>query len=500
MSAWLVGRRNPELRKALLASGLQRAAVMVVNTLATNNLRALVWKDKLAENTAILSICLCLAAIATGGPVGRLGDQVGRRAAAILVGITSFVPAWALLVFGFNETGLYANSACIVLSGVGLCSDALLVLASEVTLKEDREVAFGMFQAATNLISFLLFGLPALLTTTLPCLPGIPIEWWLWYQVVLSILYFLSVWNIRIPRTSTAALDAGETAATPAPAAVAELEAGSSGRGAAAHLRAAARRLRQLPVVSGFLMVLQCAALRRLYLAGALLAFSGDLVFDIGAQYFRDALGLLDSGALHDHQRIAVLSTVPPGLLVIPASVFVGLVAQRVGSLPLLRAMVPIAAVMTASGASLSLWPYHWVIPVVSFAQNIASLALNIPLKHLVVQATPEGRVGEAMGTLGTTSQAINLLANAVTVVLTPALYRHMQKPLWVYYVACGALTLVGALPLWGLSDIAADSPAAEGAKERPKSSATVRSAEEKEKQCAPVAPPLVEDEKPFGP
>eukprot|EP00443_Scrippsiella_acuminata_P131193 CAMPEP_0115596836 /NCGR_PEP_ID=MMETSP0272-20121206/13040_1 /TAXON_ID=71861 /ORGANISM="Scrippsiella trochoidea, Strain CCMP3099" /LENGTH=597 /DNA_ID=CAMNT_0003032185 /DNA_START=69 /DNA_END=1863 /DNA_ORIENTATION=+ len=462
-------RKNPELVKVMLASGLQRSAVSLAGTLGIQNLRAMVWGESTAQNTAIVSMCLNLLAMTTGGLFGRLGDHVGRRAAAGVFGFTSFLPAFALLTFGFNSTGLLVSSIGSVLSGFGCSSDAMLVLAHDVTLEEDRAMAFGLFQAATNLIAFVFYGFPALLTIMLRVVPNPSISLWLYYQFSLSVAFFLVVVAIRLPPTaeSDGRQSAREVQHDPAPqldleSLPSEPQTGNvkdTAQGDQQHSDGQAsvvcrhmRMLANLPIVSELLMVLKDPVLAYVLLTGSLLAFSGDLVFDIGSQFFRDELDLLGDGEmseerLEQNQLISVLTTLPAEILIIPGAMLVGSLGQRLGSLRLLKILIPISGICTASGVIMALAPSYWLVPVVCIAQNYAALAGNIPLKHLVAQVAPEGRVGEAMGTLGMLGQAVGFVANAATAAVTPMLLSCMPKPLWIYYVVCGALTLVAMLP-----------------------------------------------------
>lgn len=470
-------RKNPELAKVMLASGLQRSAVTLAGTLGIQNLRAMVWGESTAQNTAIVSMCLNLLAMTTGGLFGRLGDSVGRRVAACTFGFTSFLPAFALLTFGFNSTGLLVSSIGSVLSGFGCSSDALLVLAHDVTLEEDRALAFGLFQAATNLIAFVLYGLPALLTVMLQVLPNPSIMAWLYYQFGLSAAYFLVVVAIKMPAmaehdghrcdrelqpdlSTQPDLEANPDQEVQPPPAVQQTSNVEEGKAQAnqempvSRARRLMRMLAGLPVISELLMVLHEPALGCVLLIGALLAFSGDLVFDIGSQFFRDELDLLGDDSMSEqrlkqNQLISVLTTLPAEIFIIPGAMLVGSLGHHFGSLQLLKILIPLAGAFTASGAIMALAPSYWLVPVVCIAQNYAALPGNIPLKHLVAQVAPEGRVGQAMGTLGMLGQAVSFVANATTAAVTPVLLHYMQKPLWIYYLVCGTLTLAALLPAY---------------------------------------------------
>jgi len=457
-TAWRLLRRNPELLKAMVAAGMQRGAFSVFMAMVVSELRPMIWGEKTAENVATMSMLLSILAVSTSGAFGRFGDCAGRRTAALVMGVLHFMPGWILLPLGFNERGLFVSSAAFVLSGIGMSSDVLLVLANDVTRPEDRSYAFGIFQATVNGLAFVLFGIPAFFVTMLKVVKNPGPEFWLLYATVLSIGYFIAILTICVPGQAAAAKCSSETAPqSVSPPDVEKVDSCSSVAAASAAvanltdsslLGSMQQALRA--VLSPMLMVWQHAPMRRLWFCGVLLAFSGDLVFDIGSQFFREELGILVGGTYEQNQLVSVLTMLPPTILMIPASLLVGLLAQRFGSLPLLKALVPMSALMVAMGALMALFPYYWAVPLVCLAQNFASLAGNVPLKFLVADLAPEGREGEAMGALGMGLQVTSLLANAGVKVVTPILYQYLEKPLWIYYVACGAMTLLGAIPLCG--------------------------------------------------
>merc|ERR1711972_1204245 len=194
-----------------------------------------------------------------------------------------------------------------------------------------------------------------------------------------------------------------------------------------------------------------------LYVAGALMFFSGDAVFDLASQSFRENLDLIPADGLSeaarmamldDEQLVSVLTTLPPEIGIIPGAVSVAWLATRLGSLRLLQLMTPVAAVMTASGATMAMIPTYWMVPIVCLFLNYASLARNVPLKHLLAAAAPDGRVGEAMATLGMLNQAIGFVANAFVAFSTPLLYRWLNKPLWIMFLVAGFLTLLAMIPV----------------------------------------------------
>lgn len=445
---WQVLRRNPDLVKVMVASGLQRAAVTIAMVLGLQNLRVMVWKENTAQYTAMISMAMSALSMTTSGLFGRFGDRCGRRLAAIVYGLATFAPACMLMIFGFSSAGLLASSVATVLSGIAIASDALLVLASDVTLEEDRAMAFGLFQSFTSGLSFLLFGLPAIVTT-MPFIHGVPnpsITAWLVYQLVLGVLYLAAVASVKA-QPIVVQCEASKQAETESQ------EARTVPQPAHADPRCMLLAQKLLPMFSSFRMISRSKGLRCLYLTSFFLFFSGDVVFDLGGLYFREELDLLDNGSLEEQQTVSVLSTLPPQLFIIPATAVAGLLADRWGSMTLLKVLIPVSGIMTAGSVLLALVPRLWVVPIVCLFLNVASLAGSVPLKHLVSAAAPPGCMGEAMGTLGMVSQVISFLANAVVAATTPSMYALMEKPLWMVYVVCGALTMLGMLPLLGLAD-----------------------------------------------
>eukprot|EP00932_Pfiesteria_piscicida_P016141 SRR837773.3079.p1 GENE.SRR837773.3079~~SRR837773.3079.p1 ORF type:complete len:360 (+),score=111.99 SRR837773.3079:25-1080(+) len=275
---------------------------------------------------------------------------------------------------------------------------------------------------------------------------------WLFYQFVLGAAFFVVVAFVRVREHEGAAdqKEGGDPEVRGAEAAPPAAEA-------ARESRCVWFAKTFVPMYSSIRLAWNTPSLRRLYMASFFLFFSGDVVFDLGSLYFRDELGLLHHSTLEQQQTVSVLATLPPQLFVIPATAFTGMLAQRWGSMTLLKLLIPVSGFMTAGGVLLAIIPRIWVVPIVCLMLNVASLASNVPLKHLVTEAAPAGRVGEAMGTLGMVSQAISFLANGVVAATTPVMYAHMTKPLWTYYILCGALTFLALLPLCGIATAAKD-------------------------------------------
>jgi len=420
------------------------------------NLRVMVWKEKTAEYMAMLTMVMNILSMCCSSYFGRFSDKFGRRLGAAIFGICTFAPAWMLQIFGFNSTGLYASSAAFIVSGCCVGTDSILVLTSDVTREEDRPMIFGLFQSIANVTSFVLFGFPAILITLMHVIPNPSVEVWLMYQTVLALLYFIVLWRVRPSSAATfaAATAAAETEGSPEASPTmserstetveAPDEAAPRRRGFCQLLSAA---------VPGFDLVRASPELRKLYACSFFLLFGGDVVFDLGSLYFRDELGLLQHGSLEQQQQVSVLATLPPQLAVMPLLALTGLLAQRWGSMVLLKVLIPISAIMISSGTLLALFPYIWMVPIICVALNVASMASNVPLKHLIAEQAPPERVGEAMGVLGMVGQTISFLANAVVASTTPVMYQLLEKPLWIYYLACGIMTALALIPVASMAN-----------------------------------------------
>eukprot|EP00408_Alexandrium_pacificum_P057334 CAMPEP_0171171414 /NCGR_PEP_ID=MMETSP0790-20130122/9205_1 /TAXON_ID=2925 /ORGANISM="Alexandrium catenella, Strain OF101" /LENGTH=534 /DNA_ID=CAMNT_0011636267 /DNA_START=85 /DNA_END=1689 /DNA_ORIENTATION=- len=433
--------RNRELVKVMLANGVVLVGKLVVLMLVLPALRSKIWGKEMAEFQAMVTLGLAVTAIVTSSHFGSFSDRFGRRAGAVVFGVCSFMPAWGVLVCGLNETGLYASCIGSVISGVGVNSNVLLLLASDVTDPADREAAFGAFAAVSLLLQFLLLGLPSLLIVTFEVFSSSPIVV-LIYQVVLSALYFIIVATIRVPPAADAAPKAEASEAPPA-ACCSKLSAAAS-------------------AVVAPLGHLRERSLRNLAACSFLLAFSGDLLMDVGSQFFRETLDLIPYGTLRQHQIVNVASSLPPQLLVLPGYVLVGLMAKRLGSLRLLLLLIPLSAALQGMGASLLWMPKVWFVGVVTAAQAYGGL-LSVPLSHLVTVYAPQDRQGEVMGMMGAFQQGANMLGNLAVIGVTPLLKKSgLQDPLWVYFPAAGLIIFLALIPAGGIARGAGEATAKE--------------------------------------
>jgi len=190
--------------------------------------------------------------------------------------------------------------------------------------------------------------------------------------------------------------------------------------------------------------------LRRLWWSACMLMFAGQLVMDIGGQYFNQSLGLLPYGTPSELTEVAVLTMIPGQLLAIPGSLITGYLSKRGGPLHLLRRMVPLSAILVIIGAFMAEVRQPWFIAVVVICLNYAGLP-NVPLMRLVSGSAPPGRIGEALSSVGIAAQLASLIGNVFVAALNGKLmHSGIFDPLWIYYPMCGLLTLCAMIPLHG--------------------------------------------------
>lgn len=77
-----------------------------------------------SEYQSVASIMISIVAVAFGGPFGRFSDAVDRRVAVGLFAAGTFLPGWALQIFGETSSGLAISTVAQILGSFGLTSNA----------------------------------------------------------------------------------------------------------------------------------------------------------------------------------------------------------------------------------------------------------------------------------------------------------------------------------------------------------------------------------------
>eukprot|EP00913_Durusdinium_trenchii_P025669 g24092.t1 len=458
-------KRNCELGKVLLASGLQMASVALPETFVVALLRAEIWQHQMSSYMAYAAIGINSVAVIFGGPFGRFSDIVDRRLAAAVFAIGTFAPTWSLLIFGHTTSKALWISTIVkvgdsarnlfqrtcataqVLGSYGLTSNVMLALINDVTHPKDREEAVGLYFAANNLMSLTMTGIPVLLVLILRVIPNNPIIF-LVVQVVLSTLCLLLLCSVRWKRKEpNEEVDVDDSDSEDVPSS-------TSARLCAivepAYKRQAAAGAEEVQFILPIRLAFGNRRLRRLWCAGFMLMFSGQLVMDIGGQYFNQSMDLIPYGTKNELTTVAVLTMIPGQLLAIPGNLVTGYLSKRGGPLYLLRRLVPIASMLVTLGAFMAEVKQFWFIALTVIFLNYASLP-NVPLMRLVAGLAPPGRVGESLTAIGIAAQLASLIGNAAVVFINHKLMQtDMANPLWIYYPMCGTLTLMAILPIQG--------------------------------------------------
>lgn len=430
-SGFKLMRNNYELGKVLLASGLQATAANLPDTFVLASLRTRIWGDHMSEYMAYASIGINAVAVLFGGLFGRFGDTVDRRIAAAVYATATFASSWSLLVFGWTTaTGLWACTVLKIIGSFGNTSNVFLALVNDVTPAKDRGEAVGAFFAMNNLISLVMTSVPVLLVLILEVVPNNPF-FFLVAQVILSALCYVLLWSVRLPTKEK----------------VVEKENDD---------KAESRGICGLILLGLTQMVepvkLACgnSKLRRLFWCSFLLMFCGQLVMDIGGQYFNQSLNLIPYGTAAQVQTVSVLTMIPGQLLAIPGNLITGALVKRGGPLVLLRRMIPMSACLVCIGAFMAEVRQFWFIAIVVVCLNYASLP-NVPVNTLVSGSAPPNRVGEALSIPGIAGQLASLIGNAFVAFFNQTLMDStLFDPLWIYYPICGLISLCALIPVSG--------------------------------------------------
>ncbi|CAE7940958.1 unnamed protein product, partial [Symbiodinium sp. KB8] len=465
----------------LLASGLQMAAATLPDTFAT----------------------------ASDGLLIDVGDSVDRRLAAAIFALGTFAPGWALMIFGSNARGLLISTVVKVVGSYGLTSNVMLALINDVTAAEDREEAVGAYFAANNFMSLAMTGIPVMLVLVLKVVDNNPV-FFLILQAVLSGLCVLLLFWVRMDKkagwkevssvslptqdaeaeTEEQRLEEGEEARKERAAQSEQRQSESEEPGSRHETTSATSTSTDLsdtdmhdpdsccaqscssPSSQGcqaccsrtwatvrvplrqFVLPVRLAfgnrRLRRLWFAGFLLMFAGQLVMDIGGQYFNQSMGLIPYGTTQEIITVAVLTMIPGQLLAIPGNLITGYLSKRGGPLFLLRRMIPLSSFLVTVGALMAEVRQMWFIAVVVICLNYAGLP-NVPLMRLASGVAPPGRVGEALSSIGIAAQLASLIGNIAVAILNRWLMStDLYDPLWIYYPVCGTLSLCAIIPLIG--------------------------------------------------
>lgn len=447
-------RRNPQLLKVLLLAGLQQAGCNLANTFVLSDMKATYWGIHQSEYQSLASIFINMMAVICGGPYGRFGDAVDRRVAVGIFGFGTFMQGWALQIFGFTNSALWISTFAQIIGSFGLSSNVMFALATDVTRFQDREVMAGAFFAACCALNLIVLMLPTLFILVLQWVPNNP-NLMICVQTGVTLIWYLILCSVKGQKEQEADHHNDMWYAESGELSEGEGDVRESVPPAKRDCKSFTNALKGL--FEPFRLAFGHRRLRRLCLAAFLLSFGGNLVSDIGGQFFQESLGLIDNTdmAKDELQRkrvwVAVYSMLPGQLMAIPGNLITGYLAKQSGPLRLLRRIVPVAAVLVMVGGLMAIVRQMWYIAVVVICLTYASMPPNVVLQRVVAGAAPPGRTGEALATAGVFSMLAGMLGNMGVASFNPILYSFgWPNPLWVYYPVCGLLVLLALLPLLG--------------------------------------------------
>jgi len=384
--------------------------------------------------------------------------SVNRRTAGAVVGVIAFMPTWALLpllLCGLPGTALYVNSALIVVSGIACLTSTgcptMYAFANDLIHPADRELAFGL-AFAVGVLVVLAVNLLGVLVALLSGGNSVAV---VAYAVVLSFVFFWLIATIRMPWEQ----DNQAQHAVGAKALIADgidhsADESSSVSSRSFGVESGERRLPSM--LAPFRLACGYAPLRNTCLVIALVSIPETACYDVNSQYVLDLLGLLGAEGKHGQQRVQVvqsLMTYPGQLLLFPAFYVVGVVAQRMGALQLVRRLVlPIAILQTLP--ILLLWyPRLWAVVLEGICLAL-TFVIFPPLQTVTAHVAPKDRVAEAMSAVGASKQLAALAGNVLVSVLSPVLLSSsIQRPLALVFLLCGCLCLI-AVPFAGKIEI----------------------------------------------
>lgn len=481
--------KNKELTKVVIAAGLQQGISSLADTFVLSDLKVKYWGKHLSEYQAMASILINAVAVCCGGAFGAFSDTVDRRLAAAIFAAGTFLPGWALLVFGQTNSGLLVATVAKIVGSFGLTANVMLALANDVTPFQDRELSTGAFFACICFVNVGMTAIPVLLVVVFQIIPDRP-QMFLFLQVAMSGVFFFILYTVRIHKVETEKHGGKDL--------VWEQESRGDREDESSEDATVVERSCKckFSAIGPLKLAMGNRRLRRMCVAAFLLKFAGDLVMDIGGQFFYESLGLITNA--HDDEKnpfastdpfaksagkanpyiqasnqdgakelikaadesakekrsaivtISVLTMLPGQVMAIPANLITGALAKRNGPLKLLRILVPVSGLLVAVGAFMALIRQVWFIAVVVICLTYASLP-NVPLFRMVGGLAPPGRMGEALAAVGVCAQCASLLGNVFVALVNPWLEStSIRNPLWVYYPICGTLVMLAILPLMG--------------------------------------------------
>jgi len=452
-------RRNPMGCIVILIGGLLVAVCHVPNPLVVSNLAATVWGRDMAKHMSLVDMARFVIAFFCTGPLGRIGDKHGSKVVAAFVAVIETLPPLMLLIFGETSLGLTAWSLARVATGITgttlTVAPALFALLHDAVASEDYDAFVGLAFAGATCMWMANLLVAAFLRKSNDSSTAVLV-----YVVGLSVVMLGLIAAIRVPRReakSKCCTESGNSGQSPSDQASGQGTSDSGSQcqdGMGDCSKPSSRRSEDGRGVSkcSWLASLQFAfsssALTKLCAIASLVSIPETVLTELMNQFSYENLDLMGTAASgKERSFVTFYNALALQVSLMLGSYVVGLLAPRLTSLRLLRWLIPASAVLQSLPAVVRLVPERWTVVLSAVAVGLSILVLP-PLQALVPQLAPEGRVGEALGTVGSFKCIASLMGNSIVSIGAVVIQSTgLEKPLWIFFPLCGLISLCG-LPI----------------------------------------------------
>jgi len=431
---WAVVKRNPT---GMAMLGLFGLVTLVANmqTQVVSSLAAEIWGHNMTSIRSAFQVASLAMGVVFAAPYGRFGDQQGNRlACAILVVIIS-LPLVAFSLFGLTARGLWFASGASLLQGfTGITmvgAPCMYALGHEVARPGDFAVLTALAFATTNIVSII----GTVIAEAIQRRGGDSAV--VWFGITVGA--FAIVGLLLLPRRKERDADvitAGDLRGD-----------NPSVQGGAADAQRGAQGA-SCSVFASVHFAVSHPLLLRLCVITMLLCTSEAVATDVMTQYILECLGWL-GGAVALERRTALLFNTS---LTMQASIgigswFLGLVSARCSAFSVLVWVSLTATVLQMWPPVMVLVPQIWCAFAIAVCVGVSMFAAPATAT-IVPLVSPPGRVGEAMGAMGSFKCLSFLVGNLMCVFIVPLLQRSgISNPLWLTFPLCSACALC-AVPL----------------------------------------------------
>jgi len=445
-------RRNPAGVFFMLFLGLNSVMAGVPSSLVVANMAAEHWGTHMAQNQAMFATVRLALGVLCMGPFGMLGDRYGNRSAVLILTCLMVLPNVGLLVLGEGKVGLISYSLANVLSGIGGCTmtgaPCMYALIHEVVAPAD----YGTFMGVTFAVVCLTSIVGTLVGGAIMRSGGSKAV--LWFSIaVFGVL--MGILALVRPSNQAAARDGDTTQESEVQSEAADSPSIAAGQSSiesmsdeSAGSSESGKTSTQCALFSFLSFAFQTKALLRVCLIGALVGMSETILVDVLPQYAYSCLGLL-SGEEHSRERtqVSLVMSITLQFSIAVGCLITGVLSRRFSTFGILKCVIVFGAAMQVVPVILYFVSTHLVV-IVSSACLGLSVSVMPPLQAIVPQVAPEGRIGEAMGAMGSFKCGSYLVSSIVLSAGLPVLEESgLENPLWLLFPCCGLLAL-SAFPL----------------------------------------------------